>query len=127
MTNKRNDSGNESMVIDIREMYKYTPEDLTPDISYSTYSNLAYIQVTHRDVYIDFLEMPGVKQEDGKMHVNGTRVYMSHVAAQKLSKALYGILQKVHKEGGMEAYNPSEKEEVKPSSKVKRKSADKST
>jgi len=98
-----------------------------PDISYSTYSNLAYIQVTHRDVYIDFLEMPGIKREDGKMHVDGTRVFMSHAAAQKLAEALNGILEKVYSEGGMENYCPADKEKSELTSKVIRKSANKST
>lgn len=35
--------------------------DLILDIASSHYSNLAYVQVTHRDVYIDFLEMRGLK------------------------------------------------------------------
>ncbi|HDR73595.1 MAG TPA: DUF3467 domain-containing protein [Methanoculleus sp.] len=127
MVKKTEDSDSESMVIDLRDLYKYKPEDIMPDISYSTYSNLAYIQVTHRDVYIDFLEMPGIKREDGKMHVDGTRVFMSHAAAQKLAEALNGILEKVYSEGGMENYCPADKEKSELTSKVIRKSANKST
>lgn len=124
MAEKDKDQENESMIIDIQKMYAYQPDDLTPDISYSTYSNLAYIQVTQRDVYIDFLEMPGIRREDGKMHINGTRVYMSHAAAQKLSEALNGILNKVYSEGGMESYSPSKQGRVRLSSKIERKSSD---
>jgi len=67
-----------SLTIDISEMYKYNTKDLMTDISSSAYSNLAYVQATHRDLYIDFLEMPGIKKDDGKMHIKGTRIYMSH-------------------------------------------------
>jgi hypothetical protein len=91
------------MTINIGELYKYSAEDLCPDITVVRYSNLAYIQVTPRDVQIDFLEMPGIKK-DSKMMVNGTRIYMSHAAAQKLSEALVGLLQQVHDHGGIEQY-----------------------
>ncbi len=84
-------------VIDLRELYQFEPGELQPDITHSSYSNLAYVQVTHRDVFIDFLEMPGIRRDD-RMRVNGTRVYMSHAAAQKLAEALSGILDKVYKE-----------------------------
>ena len=75
------------------------------DIRSSTYSNMAFIQVTHRDVFIDFLEMPGIKSGD-KVAVPGTRIFMSFAAAQRLSEALTGVLEKVHGEGGMEQYVP---------------------
>ncbi|MCK4270420.1 MAG: DUF3467 domain-containing protein [Methanogenium sp.] len=112
-----------SMTIDISEMYKYNTEDLMTDISSSAYSNLAYVQATHRDLYIDFLEMPGIKKDDGKMHIKGTRIYMSHSAAQKLSKALSGILKTVHSDGGMEFYTPEDDLETKLSTKVGQVSA----
>ncbi|WFN36695.1 DUF3467 domain-containing protein [Methanomicrobium antiquum] len=108
----------ESMTIDVGEMYKYKKEDLMTDISSSAYSNLAYVQATHRDLYIDFLEMPGIKRDDGKMHIKGTRIYMSHSAAQKLSKALDGILKMVHSDGGMEFYTPEDETKPKISTKV---------
>lgn len=98
--------------IDIKEIYKFDPKDITPDISVVRYSNLAYIQVTHRDVYIDFLEMPGIKK-DGKILLNGTRIYMSFVAAQKLAEALQGILEQVHSRGEMEKYLSKEEKEEK--------------
>ena len=90
-------------MINFNELYKYDPADLVPEITVSRYSNVAYIQVTQRDVYIDFLELPGIKK-DGKMAVNGTRIYMSHVAAARLSEALGNILSQVHAKGGMEQF-----------------------
>lgn len=112
-----------STTIDISEMYKYNTEDLMTNISSSAYSNLAYVQATHRDLYIDFLEMPGIKKDDGKMHIKGTRIYMSHSAAQKLSKALSGILKTVHSDGQMEYYTPENDLETKLSTKVGQVSA----
>jgi len=87
--------------IDIRELYNYDAKDVKTDITIARYSNLAYVQVSPRDVQIDFLEMPGVKKDD-KMIVNGTRIYMSHVSAQKLSEVINGLLQKVHSHGDIE-------------------------
>lgn len=95
-----------SAPFDISELYAYNPEDLMTDISATAYSNLAYVQATHRDIAIDFLEMPGIKKADGKMHIEGTRIYMSHSAAQKLSEAIADILSQVHVDGGMEVYRP---------------------
>lgn len=110
-------------VIDLRELYKFEPGELQPDITHSSYSNLAYVQVTHRDVFIDFLEMPGIRR-DNKMRVNGTRVYMSHAAAQKLAEALSGVLEMVHREEGMEKYVPESLKETTLSTKIKRKQED---
>ena len=110
-------------VIDLAELYRFDPGELQPDITHRSYSNLAYVQVTHRDVFIDFLEMPGVRQ-DRKMRVNGTRIYMSHAAAQKLAEALSGILDRVYKEEGMERYVPGNPEETAPSTKVERRQED---
>lgn len=118
MTTNHKPADTESMTIDVGEMYKYKKEDLMTDISSSAYSNLAYVQVTHRDLYIDFLEMPGIKRDDRKMHIKGTRIYMSHSAAQKLSKALDRILKTVHSDGGMEFYTPEDETESNISTKI---------
>ncbi len=101
----------ELITVDLKELYKFQPKDIIPDISIVRYSNLAYIQITHRDVYIDFLEMTGIKK-DGKVLLNGTRIYMSFAAAQKLAETLQGILEEVDSRGKMEKYiSKKEKEE----------------
>ncbi len=97
-------------VIDLRKIYSYKPEDLKPDISIVRYSNLAYINITQRDVHIDFLEMPGIVK-DNNVLLNGTRIYMSHVAAQKLAERLLETLEQVHSVGKMEKYISIEKTE----------------
>lgn len=126
MVEENNDSKNkeesadkkqESVVIDLRELYKFDPKDVQPDISVVRYSNLAYIQVTARDVYIDFLEMPGIKK-DGKVLANGTRIYMGHSAAQKLAETLENVLEQVHSSGKMEIYTVKEEGEKKPKNPV---------
>jgi hypothetical protein len=98
---ERRDGANEVRV-DLKEMYRFDAKDMVPEITVSRYSNVAYVQVSPRDVYLDFLEMPGVKR-DGKVVVNGTRVYMSHVAAQRLAEVLQTTLKKVVREGGIES------------------------
>lgn len=107
ITGKQDASGVEkasnSKTIDIRDLYKFEPEDLAIDISETYYSNLAYIQVAPRDVIIDFLELPGEKK-DVKMVVSGARVFMSHVAAQRLVESLGALLETEYKAGKMETF-----------------------
>jgi hypothetical protein len=103
---------NETITIDLKQIYSFDPKDIFLDISDIHYSNLAYIQVTHRDVYIDFLEMPGIKRE-GKVSLTGTRIYMSHAAAQKLAESLGEILERVHTQGDMETYPDKEDRKTK--------------
>ncbi|RLB67281.1 MAG: DUF3467 domain-containing protein [Deltaproteobacteria bacterium] len=107
---KASDEEAKSVLIDLGEIYRSDPKDIVPDISVVHYSNLAFIQVTHRDVYIDFLQMPGIKKDD-KVLLDGTRIYMSHVAAKKLVEALEGILEQVYSRGDMEMYVSAEKDE----------------
>jgi hypothetical protein len=111
-----------STVVDLSDLYKFNTQDLSINISDEIYSNLSYMQVTHRDVYIDFLAMPGTKRE-GLQIVNGVRVFMSHVAAQKLAETLGQLLSDVHKKGAMETYSPSEGlKKIKTTTKVVRTS-----
>lgn len=111
-----------STVVDLSNLYRFNPQDLSINISDEIYSNLSYMQVTHRDVYIDFLAMPGTKRDDIQV-VNGVRVYMSHVAAQKLAETLGQLLSDVHQKGAMETYSPSEGlKKIKTSTKVARTS-----
>lgn len=92
-------------LIDVAGMYRFTPGEMVPDIRTSAYSNLAYITCTNQDVFIDFLEMPGMKKE-GRMVVPGTRIYMSHSAAQHLAGKLAEILEGTYRRGEMESYSP---------------------
>ncbi len=92
--------------IDLNEIYKFEPEDIEIEIENETYSNLAYIRVANRDLHIDFLKMPGIKIE-GKQIVEGTRIYMSHAAAQKMAAKLIEILDKSYSESGFEEYEES--------------------
>lgn len=103
---------------DVRDLYKMDIEKLSVDVKVSRYSNLAYIQVTPRDVTIDFLEMPGVKR-DGKDVVGATRIYMTHVAAQKMVRSLGSLLERVYRDGEMEIYSAST-QETEPTTEAKR-------
>jgi hypothetical protein len=82
--------------IDLAAAYKHDAQDLVTDITVSRYSNLAYIQVTPRDVCIDFLEMPGIRRGE-RMVVSGARIHMSHEAARRLAEALGGVLDRERK------------------------------
>jgi len=115
-----------SKKIDIRDMYKFEPEDLAVDISATYYSNLAYIQVAPRDVVIDFLGLPGVKK-DKKMVVSGARVFMSHAAAQKLVESLSALLENSYKDGKLEMFELPQSRDVELTTKIDRPSKEEQT
>ncbi len=94
-----------TVTIDFADLYKFDKDDLAINISTVGYSNIAYMQVGHRDVYIDFLEMPGTRK-DGKMLIDGIRIFMSHNAAKALAESLNQILDDVYQRGKMELYPP---------------------
>lgn len=101
--NSEEEKEKSQITIDLNEIYKFEPEDVGIDIENETYSNLAYIQVAHRDLHIDFLKMPGTKEND-KQKVKGTRIHMSHAAAQKMAEKLLNILEKSYDEEPFELY-----------------------
>jgi len=121
-TRKQTAKADAKITIDIQSLYRFLPEDLQADISTVRYANHSFIQVTERDLYIDFLEMPGVKKENGKVAVNGTRIYMTHVAAQKMAEALSGVLERVHRDGRMETYAPKKDATTKITTKIAKSS-----
>jgi len=94
------------MSLDIGKCYQFNPEDFEIDVTTVRYSNNSFIQVMGQDVFVDFLEIPGVKK-DGKMVANATRIYMTHIQAKKLVDALGNLLENTHKSGRMETYPPS--------------------
>ncbi len=95
-----------SLLIDIGECYKFQPEDFEVDVTSVHYSNNSFIQVMNNDVFVDFLEIPGVKK-DGKMVANATRIYMTHAQAKKLVDTLGSVLENTYKAGRMDTYKPS--------------------
>jgi hypothetical protein len=96
----------ERMIIDVGKLYKFDPGDLNIEITGRSYSNHVFIQGTDHDIYIDFLEFPGVKKEAHNMAVPGVRVYMSHIAAQRMALTVLGLLNKMHKEGKISQFKP---------------------
>lgn len=102
----------EGVEVDIGKLYEFNAENLAIDITLTSYSNLAYINVSHRDVHIDFLETPGIKHDD-KVLINGTRIYMSHAAAKALADRLNDVLEEVHSKGKIEQYTGMKKPDEK--------------
>ena len=115
-----------STTIDIRDLYKYQPEDLVLDISTTHYSNITYMQVAPREVLLDFLEMPGIKK-DGKMVVKGVRIYMSHVAAKALIESLDKLLEDTYESGHIEKLEFSNQEDIELTTKISRPTKDEKT
>ncbi len=108
-----------SVVVDLRKLYAFKPEDLTVELSSTFYSNVSYMQIAPRDVIIDFLEMPGIKK-DGKVIISGIRVYMSHTAALKLAESLGALL--VNNLNKIERFEIPQSNEVKLSTEISRPS-----
>ena len=91
--------------IDITKLYSGSVDDVEICIDDEHYSNLSFIQLSHRDVYIDFLKMPGIIK-DGKQVIHGTRIFLGHSAAQQMALVLAKMLKQVNEEGRMEFYDP---------------------
>jgi hypothetical protein len=95
--------------IDFSKDYDINQGNILLDISDAFYSNYAIIQISNRDVYIDFLELPGIKKE-GRMTVSGKRILLPHAVAQKLAEVIIANLENSYKTGKLEQYKPSEEE-----------------
>ncbi len=96
-----------SVDIDIGKCYTFAPEDFEMEITTIRYSNSSFIQVMGQDVFVDFLELPGVKK-GGKMVANATRIYMTHVQAKKLADTLGNILENSYQAGRLETFELSD-------------------
>jgi hypothetical protein len=105
--------------IDIGDLYKFKREDLILDISSTHYSNLTYMQVASRETILDFLELPGVKK-DGKMVINGVRIYLSHVAAQMLVEKLGRLLETAYEDGKITQLEFTKPKDVELSTEINR-------
>lgn len=102
------DAGKEKdqvLSLDLGKCYQFKPEDFEIDVTSVHYSNNSYIQVMNQDVFVDFMQIPGVKK-DGKMVASATRIYMTHVQAAKLARTLQSVLESTHKAGKMETFPP---------------------
>ncbi len=102
-----NEGIGQTVSIDIGKCYQFKPEDFEIDVTSVHYSNNSFIQVMGQDVFVDFIELPGVKKE-GKMVANSTRIYMTHIQAKKLADTLKNMLERSYKAGRIETYPPSE-------------------
>lgn len=67
----------------------------------SSYSNLAFVQVSPRDVFIDFLQAPGTPQGD-EVSVEAIRIYLSLPAAKSLAEVMGQLIEKARKAGQVE-------------------------
>ena len=91
--------------------YKYDMNNFKIKIDQEQYSNMAYITVSGRDVYIDFIKMPGIIS-DGILVATGIRVYMPIVSAQRLGEALLNTIQSVEVRKGIEPLHPIKDEQA---------------
>ena len=91
--------GEETVIsLDMAALYQFKQEDLELDVTTVRYSGDHFVQFTENDLFIDFLELPGVRKE-GKMKVNTTRIYLTHNVAKCLAKTLTDALNDLEEEG----------------------------
>ena len=93
--------------IDIGNLFQIDPERIKQEIDHVHYSNISYIQVSPRDVQIDFLQMPGIPENVGS-RVKTTRIYLSHVAAKRLAETITTTLKDASDSGGLDFFKPEE-------------------
>jgi len=120
---EESDVEEEKASIDIGDLYKFKREDLILNISSTHYSNLTYMQVASRETVLDFLELPGVKK-DGKMVINGVRIYLSHVAAQTLVEKLGKLLETAYEDGKIAQLEFTNPDDVELSTEISRQTAE---
>ncbi|MEI7591282.1 MAG: hypothetical protein WCJ49_08260 [Deltaproteobacteria bacterium] len=70
-------------------------EPITPEIDVVRYSNQILMNITENEVILDFLELPGIARE-GKMHVRGTRIYLTIGKTKKIHEVLGNLLKEVN-------------------------------
>lgn len=66
-----------------------------------SYANLAFVQVSPRDVLIDFIQAPG-HPHGGEVIVSVVRIYLPPPAARSLAEVLGRTIEKVEKAGQFE-------------------------
>jgi len=74
---------------------------LRVNIRGSYYANLAFVQVSPRDVFIDFIQAPGLPAGD-EILVDVTRIYLSAPAAKSLATVLANLVENLRKSGQFE-------------------------
>jgi|AGTN01.2.fsa_nt_gi hypothetical protein len=74
------------------DLFRYHPSDMEIKYDKIAYSNDQYTQVTARDLYIDFLELPGYK-EDGTQTIHAVRIYMSRDTAKTMAEGVLRLLE----------------------------------
>jgi hypothetical protein len=69
------------------DLYNYGPDDMEIEYDMVAYSNEQFTQFTGRDMFIDFLELPGYKEE-GIQTIHAIRIYLSHDTAKSLAEGI---------------------------------------
>jgi hypothetical protein len=71
------------------------------EVKQVTYANLAYVQVSPRDVFIDFIQAPGLPRGEDVL-VEIVRVFLTPPAAKSLAETLGRVVEQVRKSGKFE-------------------------
>lgn len=99
------DDGEGTVTLDFSKLYQFSQDEVFTDIKDVTYSNHAFVQVMKRDVFIDFLTVPGIRTNDGRVAIEGKRIYLTHAHAKKLAESLLTVLEDTNQKRGFEQYD----------------------
>jgi hypothetical protein len=102
----------QTVPLDLGSLYRFDPSQLALDLIGTHYSNHAMVQFLGRDVYIDFLAIPGI-QKEGKHYVQGMRIQLSHQAALQLMKTLQQVIEAAERNTSIERF-PLVRDKVAP-------------
>lgn len=103
MSEEQKSVDEEVITLNVRDMYDYDPKKVKAKIVSTHYSNQAWIQINHRDVVLDFLQIPGYPENDS-ITVPAARIYLTHSHAQKMANLILNILKDLDKKDRLEKY-----------------------
>lgn len=78
-------------VISQTEVLDPNPKNPIADVIQTWYSNYGFVTAGGRDLWIDFLQLPGTPVE-GRTHIPTYRIFLTHVAAQKLAEQILSVV-----------------------------------
>lgn len=95
------DKSSNIQTISLEKYYRSDLSKLEIKIEGEHYSNIGFINLAGRDVFIDFVKLPGIV-ENGVPVARGIRVYMPYPAAQRLVEVLSKSISDAEKNHGIE-------------------------
>ena len=94
-----------TLTIDLAKLAHLDWANVKLEQDFVSYSNHALVQASPRDIWVDFMTLPG-ERVDGRDVVRGVRVFMTHIAARRLAESILGVLDQTAKRPDLERFPP---------------------